>query len=326
MSVAASAGKPRTRVAFAGKSEAGRVRSINQDSFFVGEVGGGILAVVADGMGGHLTGEVASQKAVEIIRRELAASRSYPPAALARAVQSANLEIFGYAAEHPEHHGMGTTLTTVFVDDQIGLIGHVGDSRVYLVRSGGIRQLTFDHSWVAERVRQGILTQDEAKHHRLRNVITNALGALPKVKLDLSYIEVQPGDRLLLCSDGVSMLLGEDELLERLASGAPEAIVEALLREANARGSPDNVTAVVLVVEAVEPRVKRYALPPRLQEEPQSVTISGTVSGIRRVEEAFPKQDLWSKLKRQPWYPYRLWILGSLYLLLLIIVFSIWRP
>ncbi len=326
MTVAEKARRPRTLVGYAGKSEAGRVRSINQDSFFVGEAGSGYLAVVADGMGGHSTGEVASQKAVEIIRREVEASRSYPPAALARAVQSANMEIFDYASDHPEHHGMGTTLTTVFIDDQIALVGHVGDSRVYLIRHEGIRQLTFDHSWVAERVRQGILSQDEAKHHRLRNVITNALGALPKVKLDLSYIEVQPLDRILLCSDGVSMILGEDELLGRLLEGNPEEIAEGLIREANARGSPDNITAVVLLVEAVEARVKRYALPPRLQEEPQSVTISGSINGIRRVEETFPRQDLWSKVKRQPWYPYRLWLLGSFYLLILIVVFSFWQP
>lgn len=326
MTVADKARAPRTTVAYAGHSEAGQVRSINQDSFYVGEAGSGYLAVVADGMGGHSTGEVASQKAVEIIRRELSASRSYPPAALARAVQSANMEIFDYAAEHPEHHGMGTTLSTVFIDDQIGLVGHVGDSRVYLVREGGIRQLTFDHSWVAERVRQGVLSQDEAKHHRLRNVITNALGALPKVKLDLSYFEVQVGDRLLLCSDGVSMLLSEDQLLGVLLEQHPEAATQALIAEANRRGSPDNVTAVVLQVEHVEARPKRYTLPPKLQEEPRSVTISGTISGIRRVEEAFPRQDLWSKLKRHPWYPYRFWILGSAYLLLLIVVFSIWQP
>jgi PPM family protein phosphatase len=318
--------RSRTLVRYAGHSESGRVRSINQDSFFVGEAGGGYLAVVADGMGGHSTGEVASQKAVEIIRREIEASRSYPPAALARAVQSANREIFEYAADNAEHHGMGTTLTSVFIDDQIGLVGHIGDSRVYLVRDGGIQQLTFDHSWVAERVRQGILTQDEAKHHRLRNVITNALGALPKVKLDLSHMDVRPGDRLLLCSDGVSMLLSDEQLLGVVSRGTPEDAVRELLEEANRRGSPDNITAVVLHVETVEARVKRYALPPKLQEEPRSVTISGTVSGVRWVEETFPKQDALSRLRRHPWYPYRLWILGSLYLLTLIVVFSLWQP
>lgn len=315
-----------TAVAYAALSEAGPVRKVNQDSFFAGEVGGGYLAVVADGMGGHSTGEVASQKAVEIIRRELAQSRSYPPAALARAVQSANLEIFDYAADHPENHGMGTTLTSVFIDDQVGLVGHVGDSRVYLVRAGAIRQLTFDHSWVAERVRQGTLTAEEAKNHRLRNIITNALGALPEVKLDLSHFQVQKGDRLLLCSDGVNMLLSDDKLLEIVQDFPPTEAARQLIDAANALGSPDNVTAVVMEVRGVEVRTKKYALPPEVRNESRSVTIGGTMSGIRRVEEAFPKRDFWSNLKRKTWFPYRFWILGSLYMILLIIVFSLWRP
>lgn len=315
-----------TAVVYAGLSEAGPVRKVNQDSFFAGEVGSGYLAVVADGMGGHSTGEVASQKAVEIIRRELASSHSYPPAALARAVQSANLEIFDYAADHPEHHGMGTTLTSVFIDDQIGLVGHVGDSRMYLVREGTIRQLTHDHSWVAERVRQGTLTNEEARNHRLRNIITNALGALPEVKLDLSSFEVKRGDRLLLCSDGITMLLGDDKLLETVQGFPPAAAAGRLIAAANALGSPDNVTAVVMEVMAVETRPKKYALPPGVHDEPRSVTIGGTMSGIRKVEEAFPRRDFWSDLKRKTWFPYRFWILGSLYMILLIIVFSLWRP
>ena len=315
-----------TSVVHAAASEAGPVRQVNQDSFFVGELGGGYLAVVADGMGGHSTGEVASQKAVEIIRRELAQSRSYPPAALARAVQSANLEIFDYAADHPEHHGMGTTLTAVFIDDQVGLVGHVGDSRLYLVRDESIQQLTFDHSWVAERVRQGTLTTEEAKHHRLRNIITNALGALPEVKLDLSHFEVKKGDRLLLCSDGVNTLLSDDKLLETVQSRPPEEAAQCLVDAANALGSPDNVTAVVLEVTGVETRQKKYALPPEVRDEARSVTIGGTMSGIRKVEETFPKRDAWSNLKRKTWFPYRFWILGSLYMILLIVTFSLWRP
>jgi protein phosphatase len=317
--------KKTTLVVFSGHTESGRVRTINQDSFCAVELAGGYLAVVADGMGGHRTGEVASQKAVEIIQRELENSRSYPPAALARAVQAANLEVYDYANENPEHKGMGTTLTTVYIDDQVGLVGHVGDSRAYLIRDANIRQLTFDHSWVAERVRQGILTQDEAKHHRLRNVITNALGSTPEVKLDILHFEVKPSDRLLLCSDGISMLL-TDEVMESIVSNhTPEEAVMRLIGEANRRGSPDNITAVVLEVLEVEERPKRYALPRSFTDTPNSITISQTMSGIRKVEEAFPRQDLLAKMRRQAWYPYRLWILGSLYLILLIVIFSLWR-
>ena len=317
--------KSGTRVIFNGHSEAGRVRSINQDSFYVGELSSGFLAVVADGMGGHKTGEVASQKAVEVIQRELETSSNYPPAALARAVQTANLEIYDYASQHPEHQGMGTTLTTVFVDDQVGLVGHVGDSRAYIIRNGKLRQLTFDHSWVAERVRQGILTQDEAKHHRLRNVITNALGATPEVKLDVLHFDVKASDKILVCSDGVSMLLSEEQILEIVNNHHPDEAMRQLLEEANRRGSPDNITAVVMEVREVEARSKNYALPPTQEDTPNSITISQTMSGIRRVEETYPRQDLSAKMRRQAWYPYRLWILGSLYLVLLIIIFSLWR-
>ena len=313
-----------TRVLYSGLSEAGRVRSINQDSHFVGEMETGYVAVVADGMGGHKTGEVASQKAVETIRGELSQASTYPPAALAKAVQAANLEIFDYASLHPEHQGMGTTLTTVFIDDQVGLVGHVGDSRAYLIRENGIRQLTFDHSWVAEQVRQGVITQDEARRHRLRNVITNALGSTQEVKLDLLYFEVQAGDKLLLCSDGVSMLLTEDVMKSLVSKHKPEEAVKHLIAEANRRGSPDNITAIVLEVENVETRAKKYALPDNYQE-PKSVTIGSSTTGIRKVEEAFPRQDWAAKLRRHPLYPYRLWLLGILYLILVLVIFALWR-
>lgn len=313
-----------TRLSYAGLTEAGRVRSINQDSYFVGEMETGYVAVVADGMGGHKTGEVASQKAVETIRQELSEASSHPPGALAKAVQAANLEIFDYSSLHPEHQGMGTTLTTVFIDDQVGLVGHVGDSRAYLIRNHDIRQLTFDHSWVAEQVRQGVLTQDEARRHRLRNVITNALGSTQEVKLDLLYFDVQQGDKLLLCSDGVSMLLTEEVMKDIVAKHHPEEAAKQLMAEANRRGSPDNITAVVLEVEAVENRPKKYALPENYQE-PKSVTIGYGGTGIRKVEEAFPRQDWAAKMRRHPLYPYRLWLMGILYLLLVLVIFALWR-
>lgn len=315
---------PDTSVVGAGHSEEGRVRTVNQDSFYVGRIPGmGYVAVVADGMGGHRAGEIASRKAVEVLRRELERSRLLPPVALAKAAQTANFEVYDYAAEHPEVHGMGTTLTAVYLDDQIGLIGHVGDSRAYLVRDGEIRQLTADHSWVADRVRQGLLTADEARHHRWRNVITNALGATPSFRLDVLHFEVRAGDRLLLCSDGVSMLLSEAMMLQIVAGRDAEQAVQQLIAEANDRGSPDNVTAVVVEVREVAARPKRYALPGEAGAE--SVDISDTMSGIRRIEDEFPANGPLGRLRKHPWYPYRVWILGSLYLLLLFLLFSLWR-
>lgn len=313
-----------TQIRFSGSSEEGRVRSINQDSFFIGELEPYYLATVADGMGGHKTGEVASQKAIESLRRELLKRKNHPPTALAKAVQSANLEIFDYASENPEHEGMGTTLTTVLIDDQVGLIAHVGDSRAYLVRDNKIDQLTHDHSWVADRVRQGVLTEEEAKRHRLRNVITNALGSNAEVKLDIQHFDVKQGDKLLLCSDGISMLMADDFLRDILVNNSPDDAVKALIEEANKRGSPDNITALVIEVEAIEAQAKNYALP-ESQIEPNSVTITQTLTGISQIETAYPRQDTVSKLKRQAWYPYRLWIVGSLYLVLLIVIFTVLR-
>lgn len=312
-----------TRVSFAGVSEAGRVRAVNQDSFFVGELPGrGYLAMVADGMGGHQSGEVASRKAIDIVRAELERSRLHPPVALARAVRSANLGIIEYASNHPESFGMGTTLTVVYLDDQVGLVAHVGDSRAYLIRGDEVRQLTHDHSWVADRVRQGLLTEGEARRHRYRNIITNALGAGSEIRLDVLHFPVEEGDRILLCSDGVSMLLADPLLLSLAREGDPQQVVERIVREADDRGSPDNVTAVLVEVTSLEVRPKRYALPEG-QAEPESVDLGETMSGVKRIEEAFAAQNVFSKMKRQPWYPYRLWLLGSFYLVLLIVVFSV---
>jgi len=313
-----------TRVEVGGASDAGKVRVVNQDSFWVGELAGkGTLAVVADGMGGHQTGEVASQQAVATFRDAFERSRATPPTAMARASQAANLEIYEYALEHPEHRGMGTTLTTVLIDDQVAIVGHVGDSRAYLVRDGHIEQLTHDHSWVADRVRQGLLTEDEARRHRWRNVITNALGATTAFKLDLHHFTLRDGDRIVLCSDGVSMLLSELMMAQLVSQHPPQEAAQRLVDEANDRGSPDNVTAVVLHVVRVETRAKRYALPDR--DDPASIDITDTLSGIRRVEDAFPSRGPLASLRKQPWYPYRMWIVGSAYLVLLFVLFSVWR-
>ena len=309
-----------TRVHFAGQSEAGEVRKVNQDTYFVGATPQGVLGIVADGMGGHQSGEIASQSAVKVLSRALKRAQAHPPAAIARAVQDANLEIYDYATEHPESRGMGTTLTTLLVDDQIGLVGHVGDSRAYLVRGGEIHQLTQDHSWVADRVRQGLLSEEEARHHRWRNIITNALGSTPEFKLDIFHFEVRSGDTLMLCSDGVTTLLSDEVILQILRGYAPEDAAAKLIESANERGSPDNVTAVVLFAEAVEPKPKRYDLP---KEDASSVRIGETMSGIYKVEEAYPSRNRFDKLRRQNWYPYRVWILGCIYLFVLFLYFSL---
>lgn len=314
-----------TRVLSAGVTHPGRVRSLNQDFYFVGELPGrGHLAVVADGMGGHTAGEVASRRAVETMVDSLRRSRSQPPVALARAAQAANVEVYNYALENPQNKGMGTTLTAVLIDDQVGLVGHVGDSRAYLIRGGAVTRLTVDHSWVADRVRQGLLSEEEAKRHRWRNVITNAIGATPTFRLDVLYFDVQPGDLVVVVSDGVSMLVDEARMAQIVTESAPEEAVDALLDEANERGAPDNLTAVVLRVEDVAVRPKAYDLP-GTPLEAESVDIGETLSGIRRVEDGYPSNGPLQRLKRHPWYPYRFWILGSAYLAVLLVLFLIWR-
>ncbi len=215
---------------------------------------------------------------------------------------------------------MGTTLTLVLIDDQLALIGHVGDSRAYLIRDGSITQLTHDHSWVADRVRQGLLSEDEAKQHGWRNVITNALGTAPIVRLELSALVLRACDRLLVCSDGLTLLLPDDLILQVVANAAPEDAVAELLRRADERGSPDNVTAALLVAEEVTVRPKAYTLP---RELPVTVVLGEDAEALGAVEAAFPYRGRSAKLRRHPLFPYRWWLLGCVSLLALFVLFGL---
>ena len=239
---------------------------MNEDTWATERFPTGEVFLVADGMGGHRTGEVASSLATEGLlsaMRELAVKAS-PPDALARAFQRANMDVYRQAMRRAESRGMGTTLTSVFLDAQTAIVGHVGDSRAYLIRAGKIEQLTRDHSWVAERVRQGILSPEEAKTHRWRNVITNAMGSFPQLRLDLFGFEVQEGDTLLLCSDGLTNVLTDEALLEIIeghALDSTDQVAQMMIDMANAGGAPDNVTAVIVRVHKLTPRKRNYALP-----------------------------------------------------------------
>ena len=311
---------PAPRFVLAGTSHAGSVREANQDSFFIDLTPNGALALVADGMGGHVSGELASQKARDVLSQALRSGHKYPPLAVAEAVQQANLEIFDHAETHPADRGMGTTLTLVFIDDHLALVGHVGDSRAYLVRDGTIRQLTQDHSWVADRVRQGLLNDDEAKRHGWRNIITNSLGTQNSVRLELTALTLRAGDRLLLCSDGLTHLLSDEVLLEVVSQNPPEEAVQDLVRRANERGSPDNVTALVIAVRDAEVRSKLYALPDDL---PVSVELGEDDKGLLAVEEAFPYRGRSQRLRRHPLWPYRYWVIGYALLIALFILFGL---
>jgi PPM family protein phosphatase len=248
----------------AGYTHPGQVRELNEDAWATQAVPSGDLFLVADGMGGHRSGEVASSMAVETLVQTMKDMQGIPPESLPRALQRSNLAVFQHASRSAESRGMGTTMTAVVIDGNAAIVGHVGDSRAYLVRGGKIEQLTRDHSWVAERVRQGLLTEEEARDHKWRNVITNALGSRPQLRLDLFGLDLRENDILLLCSDGLSNMVDDDTLLQVVLEYAfdnAEAIAHRLTDLANAAGGLDNITCVVARVRRLGPRSKPYPLP-----------------------------------------------------------------
>lgn len=243
-----------------GKTDTGRARDHNEDSFLINASLG--LYLVADGMGGHAGGEVASRLTVEVVERELSSLRqsapevfsSEPPngalrTVLEQAVKEASREVFERSAADPLLHGMGTTLSGILLLGRSAWIAHVGDSRVYHLRGREISLLTEDHSLVQEQMKAGILTPEEARHSHLRNIITRSVGFEASVPVDIQEVPVQAGDLFVLCSDGLSNLVDEDEILELAESQSAEALPGTLIELANARGGDDNITAVVIQVE-----------------------------------------------------------------------------
>ncbi|HEY6398135.1 MAG TPA: Stp1/IreP family PP2C-type Ser/Thr phosphatase [Solirubrobacteraceae bacterium] len=229
------------------RTDPGRQRRDNEDSAFVEAP----VFVVADGMGGAQAGEVASRIAIEAFARGLPDTGT-PEARLADRVREANRQIYERSLEERDRAGMGTTLTAAYLDDARLAIAHVGDSRAYLFRNGALTRLTQDHSLVEELVKQGKLTEEEAAEHPQRSIITRALGPEPEVEVDTSTFEVEPGDLLLLCSDGLTTMVPEERVAEILASGGPvDRIAQKLIDEANEAGGRDNITVVLLRLEEV---------------------------------------------------------------------------
>ncbi|MBI2940725.1 MAG: Stp1/IreP family PP2C-type Ser/Thr phosphatase [Chloroflexi bacterium] len=232
------------------ETDVGQVRELNEDAIFAGPVGAAetLLAAVADGMGGHAAGEVASRLAIEtLVDTVERQSARRPGERLRQAVLAANRAVWERSAQVAVERGMGTTLTAaLFVGAQLE-IGHVGDSRAYLFRAGTLRQLTQDHSWVAERVSEGHLTPEEARVHPYRHVITRVLGGDPRVEVDQVSLALQHGDVALLCSDGLTADVDDQMLAARLAAGLPAGeTARALVALANARGGVDNISVIVV--------------------------------------------------------------------------------
>jgi serine/threonine protein phosphatase PrpC len=206
----------------------------------------GALFIVADGMGGHAAGEVASEIAVSTVSTlYYQDDEDNAPECLLRSIKSANTVIFQTAMEQVEHNGMGTTCIAAVLLGNTVYIANVGDSRAYLVRRGQVRQISQDHSWVAEQVRAGVLTEAEARSHELRNMITRSLGSLPEVEVDIFTEMVEEGDALVMCSDGLCGMVSDKEILTIVERYSLQESVYRLIERANARGGTDNITALV---------------------------------------------------------------------------------
>lgn len=229
----------------AARSDTGQMRPTNEDSFWYNDR----LLVVADGMGGHKAGEVASQTAVDTVKQFTFAK---PPVAteslkkaMHRLIHLANRAIYDLAEANHRLSGMGTTITIALLQEGQAIFGHVGDSRAYVFRSGQLMQVTSDHSVAAELLRSGGISERSAATHPQRHMLTRALGADRHVNEDSHVIQLQPGDGILLCTDGLTNVLSDTEIGHILNSHTnPDDAIDELITRTNAQGAPDNVTVV----------------------------------------------------------------------------------
>ena len=237
-----------------GLSDVGCIRELNEDCYCIcgfgdnSERGFGILA---DGMGGHNAGEVASQNAVKLIAEEmnrlLESGEKEIPGQLSRAVSAANTGVYTMASENPIHRGMGTTVVTAFIDDGTAYVANVGDSRAYAVRDDEIVQITTDHSVVSELVMRGTITKEEARLHPQKNIITRAVGTDKSVRTDIFEYNYSPGDVMIICSDGLSTMLDDNRILEIIKSKkTSEDTVNSLIAAAKDEGGLDNITVICI--------------------------------------------------------------------------------
>ena len=241
-----------------GMTDTGRKRRRNEDSFVVAPP----LFAVADGMGGAKAGEIASGLAVEALREE-PGDESAGERFVVSLIQEANRRVYQRQSDDVEASGMGTTMTVALVEDGIVRIGHVGDSRAYLYRDGELEQLTDDHSLVAELVRSGKISAEEADTHPQRSVITRALGTDPDVDVDTITIEAQAGDVFLLCSDGLYSMVAPEKIVDVLDRRRDDldGAAKELIRAANKRGGDDNITIVAFEIAGAEAVTERLPAP-----------------------------------------------------------------
>lgn len=236
------------------KTDIGKIREINQDAYYISRYKEHPLFIIADGMGGHKAGEIASKMAVEIISSIL--EKNYNNFCLdddsikkniISSIIKANEKIYNKSLEDEEFSGMGTTVTLAYKNNKKIFIGHVGDSRAYLFRKGNLSQITTDHSLVEELIRNGSISKEEAKNHPQRNIITRAVGTSKEIEADLIVEEKLKDDILLLCTDGLTNMLMEDEIKEYLLINEDmQKLCENLVMLSNEKGGFDNITVLAI--------------------------------------------------------------------------------
>jgi serine/threonine protein phosphatase PrpC len=301
----------------AGRTDAGRVRRRNEDSFVLDPP----LFAVADGMGGAQAGEVASRLAAAAFREYHDADRLEPAERVEAIIKEANRRIYQRARTDAEVSGMGTTVTAAILTNGRVSIGHVGDSRAYRVREGELERLTEDHSLVADLMRSGRLTPEEADAHPQRSVITRALGTDADVDVDTVTVDVEPGDLFLLCSDGLTTMVPEDDILRIVQdAGTLDEIARTLVRAANSGGGEDNITVVLFRVEGDEAAEETLVAAPSSQEAEETNELEDTLTDLRPVEQVEPAmQEPRPRRRRSPWGRRILWaVLGGAFVALIL--------
>ena len=240
-------------IASSASTDTGRRRRRNEDAFVCEPP----LFAVADGMGGAQAGEVASRLAADSVREAKLGDLPSPEQTV-EIIREANRRVYAYSSENASTRGMGTTMTVALVEGSVVTIGHVGDSRAYLLREDQLTQLTQDHSLVAELVRSGRLSPKEAESHPRRSVITRALGTESDVEVDVFSIRAQNGDLFLLCSDGLTSMVSDEEIAKLLVAARADldSAGEKLVAAANQAGGEDNITVVLFELEAGEPETE----------------------------------------------------------------------
>jgi PPM family protein phosphatase len=231
-----------------GKSSVGMKRSHNEDAFFRHDESG--IYIVADGMGGHKAGEVASTMAVDTIRNYLLSQKKINDQSLMDAIYVANNLIFKSAAANQQQTGMGTTVVSMLITGAGISLCHVGDSRAYMLRDGKLIKLTEDHTYVNEQFKNGLLTQEQMETHSMKNVLTRSLGFSEQLKVESQKLDLHKQDRYILCTDGLTHMVSDDVIAE--LAGMPDAVhaVSTLIEVANANGGDDNIT--VLIIDVME--------------------------------------------------------------------------